>query len=315
MAAVVSASRCDAPDMLARGALTVARWRSLPTVRRLWTAGAKMPGALASAVAAPAPFLARKVVFSSVCATALGFGASKYATVSRCDSVHGSWAAGTDPASGKTYYYNSSTGETAWEKPSLAAAADENTWMAHTDATTGKTFYRNSRTGETSWEKPSTPPTSSSPLSTNTADQEEAVVAATGPDALKHLTLVQHLLYATICSSLAVSGCCIPTCCLYCSGYQLFAGWCWGHYLFNAVYVEETKDLRHNPQGVKPVGTFRYLCSYAINKLTCGAGDWIYWMVMGGGQTLSESVMRMHLVRADSVDQTMRQYGYMGNSF
>ena len=87
------------------------------------------------------------------------------------------WVETADPTSGQTYYFNSKTNETSWEKPNSysTAAADANNgspstpsmeagqdatggcesdWSETVDPTSGKAYYFNSKTGETSWEKP-----------------------------------------------------------------------------------------------------------------------------------------------------------------
>jgi WW domain len=66
-------------------------------------------------------------------------------------------------ADGKEYYYNRTTGERTWEKPSSIESSLPNSssnetvpssWNATADPVTGKTYYFNLQTGETSWEPP-----------------------------------------------------------------------------------------------------------------------------------------------------------------
>jgi len=93
------------------------------------------------------------------------------------------WEQTTDPSSGKTYYFNRSTGETSWTPPAganaaatapaAAVAADEQLasqlapepasqpaaalpegWEQATDPASGKTYYFNRGTGATSWTPP-----------------------------------------------------------------------------------------------------------------------------------------------------------------
>ena len=70
------------------------------------------------------------------------------------------WKSLMDPASGKPYYKNMSSGEMRWEKPSLAPSSTNKEsplppgWAALKDGASGKTCYANASTGELSWEKP-----------------------------------------------------------------------------------------------------------------------------------------------------------------
>lgn len=76
------------------------------------------------------------------------------------------WVEVVDPTSGQTYYFNSKTNETSWERPSFTNTEQETTiepvveanisndWIETLDQSSGKSYYYNTKTGETSWEKP-----------------------------------------------------------------------------------------------------------------------------------------------------------------
>mmetsp|Transcript_2556 Transcript_2556/g.4642 ORF Transcript_2556/g.4642 Transcript_2556/m.4642 type:complete len:323 (-) Transcript_2556:703-1671(-) len=85
------------------------------------------------------------------------------------------WEKAVDPNSGRTYFFQRSTGKRTWQKPagfqeattestnSAAVTTDNNSngnealpdgWKSANDATTGKVYYYNSSSGKTSWEKP-----------------------------------------------------------------------------------------------------------------------------------------------------------------
>jgi len=78
------------------------------------------------------------------------------------------WEQATDPLSGKTYFYNRSTGETSWTAPTTPnkeEAAAQSTpasgglpagWEQATDPSSGKFYFYNRSTGETSWAAPPT---------------------------------------------------------------------------------------------------------------------------------------------------------------
>jgi hypothetical protein len=63
---------------------------------------------------------------------------------------------------GRTYYFNSSTGVTTWERPveSLSTLPSlPSPWIEQKDPKTGKVFYANTVTHQTSWERPTSPST------------------------------------------------------------------------------------------------------------------------------------------------------------
>merc|ERR1719378_71107 len=69
------------------------------------------------------------------------------------------WEAANDPASGKQYYFNRSTGETKWDHPSGGSTASSDPslpagWESAKDPS-GREYYFNRSTGETKWERPS----------------------------------------------------------------------------------------------------------------------------------------------------------------
>lgn len=65
------------------------------------------------------------------------------------------WIEVQDPGTGKTYYYNQSTEETSWEKPTSGSAGQlTEGWAEVVDPNTGNIYYYNSSTNETSWTKP-----------------------------------------------------------------------------------------------------------------------------------------------------------------
>lgn len=76
------------------------------------------------------------------------------------------WAEHSDPGSGRTFFYNAGTGETAWERPQPAAAAAgalPEGWVEHLDPGSGRNFYYNAASGETSWERPQAAPAAATP--------------------------------------------------------------------------------------------------------------------------------------------------------
>lgn len=74
------------------------------------------------------------------------------------------WESAPDPASGKTYYFNRSTGQTSWDPPAAAPALPQAPppalgglppgWETAQDPSSGKTYYFNRATGATQWDAP-----------------------------------------------------------------------------------------------------------------------------------------------------------------
>jgi len=89
------------------------------------------------------------------------------------------WEMAPDPASGKPYYFNRATGESAWTPPAAAPAAAAQMpaavaaapaaavapagalppgWETASDPSSGKPYYFNRATGETAWTPPGAAP-------------------------------------------------------------------------------------------------------------------------------------------------------------
>mmetsp|Transcript_8767 Transcript_8767/g.19452 ORF Transcript_8767/g.19452 Transcript_8767/m.19452 type:complete len:317 (-) Transcript_8767:47-997(-) len=77
------------------------------------------------------------------------------------------WAEHLDPASGKPYFHNTSTGVTTWERPAgTPASALPPGWQEHIDPTSGKPYYHNAALNQTTWERPAGLPAMASAVST-----------------------------------------------------------------------------------------------------------------------------------------------------
>ena len=74
---------------------------------------------------------------------------------------HG-WQSATDPASGKTYYYHTDSGERTWTRPRTETTTTATTirtalpdgWTTAQDPATGKTYYYHAATQITQWDPP-----------------------------------------------------------------------------------------------------------------------------------------------------------------
>ena len=103
------------------------------------------------------------------------------------------WMMAVDPASGKPYYYNPNTGETAWElqqepqeeqkhvkdqyqeqdQPQQHRQESGTGWMMAVDPASGKPYYYNPKTGETAWELQQEPQTQPNHLQAQYQEQEQ----------------------------------------------------------------------------------------------------------------------------------------------
>jgi len=63
------------------------------------------------------------------------------------------WEQVTDPASGRPYYCNRSTGQTSWEPPAAGPMLPPG-WEQVADPASGKPYFCNRSTGQSSWEPP-----------------------------------------------------------------------------------------------------------------------------------------------------------------
>ncbi|CAJ1954685.1 unnamed protein product [Cylindrotheca closterium] len=141
------------------------------------------------------------------------------------DELPSDWVEAVDESTGQTYYYNTVTQETAWERPPMASdgqekdagdadeaeystAEDDQTdgvvddstpttedempadWIEAVDESSGQTYYYNTATQETSWEKPLTTSDARDEVAADATDdrseteenQEDAAVNETTPE-------------------------------------------------------------------------------------------------------------------------------------
>ncbi|KAJ1454068.1 MyTH4 domain-containing protein [Pelagophyceae sp. CCMP2097] len=64
------------------------------------------------------------------------------------------WDERADPASGNVYYFHKKTQQTSWTAPPGYKGADEATWLGKLDEASGREYYYNSATKETTWTRP-----------------------------------------------------------------------------------------------------------------------------------------------------------------
>ena len=70
------------------------------------------------------------------------------------------WSVQLDPASGRTYYFNMSTGQSSWTPPSPEVLPPG--WIVQTEAS-GKKYYANPTTGQSQWNAPAFVPAAPAP--------------------------------------------------------------------------------------------------------------------------------------------------------
>mmetsp|Transcript_46142 Transcript_46142/g.128362 ORF Transcript_46142/g.128362 Transcript_46142/m.128362 type:complete len:366 (+) Transcript_46142:162-1259(+) len=104
------------------------------------------------------------------------------------------WTEHSDPGSGRVFYYNTLTGESAWERPKPQAVASQpaaaasapqvqqaaqatslpKDWTEHSDPSSGRTFFYNTVTGESSWEEPALQTAASQPAASAPVGQTQS---------------------------------------------------------------------------------------------------------------------------------------------
>ena len=119
------------------------------------------------------------------------------ASVGQQQALPDGWVEAQDPSSGKSYFYNASTGLTSWERPSLPTS-DQSTsgtmpevtvpqvdilpdgWEEMVDPSSGRTYYYHSQTNETSWERP-LPPSAESAVEESREQSKEQTITSDEP--------------------------------------------------------------------------------------------------------------------------------------
>lgn len=78
-------------------------------------------------------------------------------------SLSPGWLEAKDPATGSVYFYNQSTGQSQWERPTSKTtvytsppvlSTSTSDWQEAIDSTTGQKYYYNTKTNESKWERP-----------------------------------------------------------------------------------------------------------------------------------------------------------------
>lgn len=66
-------------------------------------------------------------------------------------SSEAEWVEHQDPATGRSFWCSSTTGESTWINPN---SEEESEWEPHQDPASGSTYWYNEATGESTWTNP-----------------------------------------------------------------------------------------------------------------------------------------------------------------